>query len=112
MLAEAQNCNHQLNVVALLESEILFDGFEAYYSGLVQRDDLVLSHNDVQENNILMSSADNEKLVLIDFEYAGWNPRAYDIANFINECSVDLAHPGPTGIKYYHRNFPTVEERE
>jgi len=99
-------------VIKLLESEILFENFETYYSGLVPRDSPVLSHNDVQENNILMSSDDNFLLVLIDYEYGGWNPRAYDIAQFINECVVDLAHPGPTGIKYYYNNFPSGEERD
>ena len=98
-------------MIKLLESEILFDNFQDFYTSLVPRDSLVLSHNDVQGNNILMSHADNLKVVLIDFEYAGWNPRAYDIAHYINECAVDLVHPGPTGIKYYN-NLPTIEERE
>ena len=59
-----------------------------------------------------MSIENNENLIVIDYEYAGWNPIAYDIANFINECVVDLAHPGPTGIKYYYNNFPDSTERE
>jgi len=46
---------------------------------------------------------------LIDYEFAGWNPLAYDIANFINECAVELTYPGP---KYYFNNYPSAEERE
>lgn len=51
-------------------------------------------------------------MMLIDYEYAGWNPMAYDIANFFNECAVDLVHSGGTGIKYYYQNFPERAERE
>ena len=54
-----------------------------------------------------MANSNNESLVLIDYEYAGWNPLAYDIANFCNECAVELAGR----IHYYFDNFPTQEER-
>ena len=36
---------------------------------------------------------DNEKVVLIDYEYGGWNPFAVDIANYLNEFMLDNAHP-------------------
>ena len=51
-------------------------------------------------------------MIIIDYEYSGWNPIAYDIANFFNECAVDLVYPGNTGIKYYFQNFPNQMERE
>ena len=88
----------------MIQKEIFFEGFEELFTGLVPREDVAFSHNDVQRSNVLF---DGESLVLIDFEYAGWNPRAYDLANFINECAVDLAHPFPPGIKYYPSNFPS-----
>lgn len=36
---------------------------------------------------------------------------AMDIANYLNECAVDNAHPKGFGIKYYPENFPTEFER-
>ena len=55
------------------------------YRSLVPRDEIVFSHNDVQENNILLNLENNELITLIDFEYGGWNPIAYDLANYLNE---------------------------
>jgi thiamine kinase-like enzyme len=47
----------------------------------------VFCHNDLQEGNILR---DREgRLSLIDFEYASFNPRAFDFANFFCEMSID-----------------------
>jgi len=50
---------------------------------------------------------DNTKITLIDYEYGGWNPMAMDIANYLNECAIDNAHPKDIGIKYYPNNFPS-----
>ena len=47
---------------------------------------------------------------MIDFEYGGWNPIAYDLANYLNEMCTDNAHPTAPGIKLYLSNFPTQEE--
>lgn len=55
---------------------------------------------------------DNENMMLIDFEYAGWNPAAYDLANFINEMAFDNNHPKDHGIKLYKNNFPGEDERK
>ena len=74
------------------------------------RDEIVFSHNDVQENNILVFNENNELITLIDFEYGGWNPIAYDLANYLNEMCTDNAHPTAPGIKLYLSNFPTQEE--
>ena len=72
----------------------------------------MLSHNDPQENNILMNIFDNENLILIDFEYGGWNPLMMDLGIYVNECMLDNAHPGPTGVKNYIENCPTLPEIE
>lgn len=79
---------------------------------LVSRDEIVFSHNDCQENNILSSLADNTKLFLIDYEYGMWNPKYYDLGNYLNELVCDNAHPKPPGIKYYMENWPKDEEIE
>lgn len=64
----------------------------------------VLSHNDIHQNNILMRLADNRDLLLIDNEYAGWNPMAMDVAIYINEVMIDNSHPCDNGVKEYIDN--------
>lgn len=71
----------------------------------------MLGHNDAHECNVLVKLEDNEDMMLIDFEYAGWNPAAYDLANFINEMTFDNNHPKEHGIKLYKSNFPSEDER-
>jgi thiamine kinase-like enzyme len=53
---------------------------------------------------------DNTKITLIDYEYGGWNPMAMDIANYLNECCLENAHPKGVGIKVYLENFPNQYE--
>lgn len=36
--------------------------------------------------------------MLIDFEYVGLNPRAFDLANYLNETALDNAYPLKNGI--------------
>ena len=46
-----------------------------------------------------MSSLENPKnIMLIDFEYVGLNPRAFDLANYLNETALDNAYPLKNGI--------------
>jgi thiamine kinase-like enzyme len=61
--------------------------------------DVVLTHQDCQSLNVLRelsptnvenNNNDNNSFKLIDFEYAGWNPRAADIANtFCEYCDMN-----------------------
>lgn len=48
--------------------------------------DIVFSHEDLQENNILQTQYG---LRFIDFEYASMDYQAYDIANYFCECMID-----------------------
>jgi len=96
-----------------LKDSFLFDGFQQHFINLVPNDgQIVLAHNDTQENNILKSFHDNQDIILIDYEYGGWNPLAMDLANYINECACDNAYPYGIGIKFYPANMPSREERE
>ena len=56
---------------------------------------MVFCHNDVQAGNILVrhepGNAD-ERLMLIDFEYCGYNYRAFDIANHFSEWMYDYTN--------------------
>jgi choline kinase len=50
------------------------------------------------------------RLTVIDFEYAGANPPAYDIANHFCEWMYDYHHPERSYATDEHK-FPTLEER-
>lgn len=101
----------KLGIIDQLERTFLFDGYKEYFTKLVPRDsEIVLAHNDAQENNILASLEDNSKITLIDYEYGGWNPMAMDIANYLNEFMLDNNHPKGSGIKFYINNFASNYE--
>lgn len=51
--------------------------------------DKVMSHGDVQENNILQTAYG---LRFIDFEYSGMCYQAFDIGNYFAECTIDYLH--------------------
>ncbi|KAI7865616.1 kinase-like domain-containing protein [Spinellus fusiger] len=69
---------------------------------------IVFSHNDTQYGNILKLDSTNE-LVVIDFEYAGYNTRGYEIANHFCEWMYDYHCDTPASMK--PRDFPTHEEQ-
>lgn len=57
-----------------------------------------------------MRLTDNRELLLIDNEYAGWNPMAMDLAVYINETMIDNSHPGDNGVKEYIENYMSEHE--
>ena len=95
-----------------VETHFLFDGFQTFFENYLNRQKIVLAHNDTQENNFLVHKDDNRSLTLIDYEYTGWCTRATDLANFVNECAIDNAHPGGFGVKIYHENMMSDAERQ
>lgn len=58
----------------------------------------------------MKSLENNCKVLLIDYEYSGWNTMAHELANYLNECVLDNAHPCGSGIAYYPENEPTAQE--
>ena len=102
------------------------------------KNDLVFCHNDAQYGNLLFSSplvasgteqqpdssvnvplediinpsrqeqSEDSKLVVIDFEYSGPNPAAYDLANHMSEWmhNYNAADPHKCNVK----KFPTKEQ--
>jgi thiamine kinase-like enzyme len=85
---KAQN-EIQLRALEEVKKEFMFEGYKEHFKAKTPRDNhfpIVISHCDGQELNVLMDKKDNEKLILIDCEYGGWNPFAYDIANYLIEC--------------------------
>ena len=100
----------------MVEKKFLFEGYQQFFQNLIPQNEelfpLVLAHNDVQENNILMNLSDNRNLMLIDYEYAGWNPMAMDLANYISETILENAYPYGTGINWYLDNIMQQSELE
>ena len=70
--------------------------------------DVVFCHNDVQENNILVTPYG---LRLIDFEYADFNYQLADLGNFFNEFTMDYLHDGPGGFEAKPENYPSESVR-
>lgn len=68
--------------------------------------DVVFSHNDCQENNLLQTPYG---LRMIDFEYAGFNYQAYDIANFFCEFTMDYTEKN---YPFYATNLAAYPDRQ
>ncbi|ORX44937.1 kinase-like protein [Hesseltinella vesiculosa] len=68
---------------------------------------VIFGHNDLQYGNILKREGTGA-LVLVDFEYSGYNPRGYDIANHFMEWRYDYhgVHPA-----LFACEFPTHDEQ-
>jgi thiamine kinase-like enzyme len=49
-------------------------------------------------------------MILIDFEYSGYNPRAFDLAVYFAETIFDNLHPLGNGIKSHLENFINEDE--
>ncbi|BGP05409.1 hypothetical protein JCM10049v2_001215 [Rhodotorula toruloides] len=91
----------------------------------------VFSHNDTQYGNLLLMTPTSGKkedeeeleraaireggahrrLIVVDFEYAGANPRGFDIANHFCEWRADYHHPSLSHSLSAHQPYPTRAER-
>ena len=92
--------------IDMIEKALFFPDYQGYFDKLVPRDSpLILAHNDAHELNILMLNKDNTKLLVIDYEYAGWQGMACDLANHLNEMMMENAELLP-----YVENCATDEE--
>ncbi|KAM7267089.1 hypothetical protein ACFE04_009255 [Oxalis oulophora] len=84
--------------IDLLESELLKD------------ENLVgFCHNDLQYGNIMIDEETNS-ITIIDYEYASYNPIAYDIANHFCEMAADYHTDTPHILDY--NKYPGLEERQ
>ncbi|KAH7340471.1 kinase-like domain-containing protein [Rhizoctonia solani] len=95
--------------------------WEAYWSWLEKweneygRSEMVFAHNDAQYGNLLSAKKlqpgkpEHHRIIVVDFEYAGPNPAAYDIANHFHEWTADYYSDTPHLLNDSH--YPTREER-
>jgi len=70
--------------------------------------DVVFSHWDAQENNILQTQYG---LRFIDFEYAGMEHQAFDIASYFVECTIDYLVDDFPFYKVSLTDFPSEWEQ-
>eukprot|EP00850_Spirogloea_muscicola_P019104 SM000183S03998 [mRNA] locus=s183:163671:165937:- [translate_table: standard] len=98
---------HEFNVYQL-QAEIAQLQSVLHCGGSRKRHWLGFCHNDLQYGNI-MRDATTGILTLIDYEYAGYNPVAYDIANHFCEMAADYHTPTPHILDY--SKYPGLIER-
>ncbi|KAF9899161.1 hypothetical protein EC991_009398 [Linnemannia zychae] len=70
---------------------------------------IVFAHNDAQYGNILKSLDEDGELVVIDFEYAGYNTRGFDIGNHFCEWAADYHSERPSVM--HNDKYPTKAEQ-
>ncbi|KAJ2552890.1 hypothetical protein EV175_003141 [Coemansia sp. RSA 1933] len=73
------------------------------------RSPLVFTHNDLRPDNILRLES-NGKIEIIDYEYASYNYRGFDIANHFCELMVDYGHPEHAHLLNLAK-YPTEKQR-
>ncbi|KAL5703580.1 hypothetical protein ACHQM5_022111 [Ranunculus cassubicifolius] len=66
-------------------------------------------HNDLQYGNIMMDE-ETRSITIIDYEYAGDNPIAFDLANHFCEMAADYHSEQPHILDY--DKYPDAEERK
>ncbi|KAK7277375.1 hypothetical protein RIF29_18526 [Crotalaria pallida] len=65
-------------------------------------------HNDLQYGNIMIDE-ETRSITLIDYEYASYNPIAYDLANHFCEMAANYHSDNPHALDY--SKYPGPEER-
>ncbi|OVA08126.1 Choline/Ethanolamine kinase [Macleaya cordata] len=66
-------------------------------------------HNDLQYGNIMIDE-DTNLVTIIDYEYASYNPVAYDLANHFCEMAADYHSESPHILDF--DKYPGLEERK
>lgn len=84
--------------ISILEKELS----QAHYH-------IVFCHNDLQYGNIMIDEKTNS-ITIIDYEYASYNPVAFDIANHFCEMAADYHTETPHILDF--SKYPGLEERQ
>ncbi|KAI3820322.1 hypothetical protein L1987_07867 [Smallanthus sonchifolius] len=91
--------------LGILENEI--DTLENKLSK--HQHDVAFCHNDLQYGNIMINDK-TRTVTLIDYEYASYNPVAYDLANHFCEWAANYHSDTPHVLDY--NMYPDLEERK
>ncbi|KAF9989940.1 hypothetical protein BGZ75_004328 [Mortierella antarctica] len=89
--------------------KLLVEIEEVYRELTAVHSPLVFAHNDTQYGNILRKLDDSGELVVIDFEYAGYNTRGFDIGNHFCEWTADYHSDRPSVL--HPDRYPTKAEQ-
>ena len=81
--------------------------YENYLDLLPKESPLVLSHMDTSFLNFLYKE-EKEEIFLIDYDYAGYSYRGFDIAILLQDIKYDYNYPEYPFYQYY-RSFPEDE---
>ena len=73
------------------------------------RSPIVFCHNDVNMGNVLALSA--EKLMLIDYEFASYNYRGFDIGNHFSSWTMNNNHHEYPFFRFTYEHFPTRDQQ-
>ncbi|KAG0220370.1 hypothetical protein BGX33_000045 [Mortierella sp. NVP41] len=90
-------------------SKLLTEIAEVHRELMSVHSPIVFAHNDAQYGNILKSLDENGELVVIDFEYAGYNTRGFDIGNHFCEWTADYHSERPSVL--HHDWYPSKAEQ-
>lgn len=71
---------------------------------------LVLAHNDTNSTNLLIDLM-TEKMVILDYEYAGFNYRAFELGNLFNEQQWDYEVKEPPFFAIKKELYPSELSR-
>ncbi|CAL5384277.1 unnamed protein product [Camellia sinensis] len=74
-----------------------------------EHQDLGFCHNDLQYGNIMINEK-TRSITIIDYEYASYNPVAYDLANHFCEMVANYHSNTPHVLNY--SVYPGLEERQ
>jgi len=80
-----------------------------FIKSILPKDEPVFSHNDLLSGNVLVRK-DNNQIILIDYEYAAYNFRGYDIGNMFKESTFDYTFPNAPYFQVLDSYFPFDEE--
>ena len=80
-----------------------------FVKSITPSENLVFSHNDTLNGNILVTKGD-QRLILIDYEYSGYNNRAYDAANLFVESMMTYNKICPPFFTIDEQIFPKLED--
>ncbi|XP_068022787.1 choline kinase alpha isoform X2 [Melanerpes formicivorus] len=76
---------------------------------------VVFCHNDCQEGNVLLlegrEDSENQKLMLIDFEYSSYNYRGFDIGNHFCEWMYDYTYEKYPFFKATALKYPSKKQQ-
>eukprot|EP00742_Colponemidia_sp_Colp-10_P003413 GILJ01003634.1.p1 GENE.GILJ01003634.1~~GILJ01003634.1.p1 ORF type:complete len:390 (+),score=38.85 GILJ01003634.1:81-1172(+) len=86
------------------EAKALFDILDVTHTPVT------FCHNDLQEGNILKVE-NAPHLKLIDFEYAAYNYRGFDLGNHFCEWAFNYTNPEFPGFSFDASKYPTDEQQ-